>query len=396
MDDRKDYGWGYSLKKIVEAGFEELRERLRQAESKVAAAIRRDGPFRGKKSRPATILEKLAIQAVSCLYLAEKGIRALAGKSFVSKFLAEFQTLTRDSEKLIQDKLGQIPIPLPLPMSQADGTGGLTVAMLLTSADRASVKALLPEGVELMRREELKDLQSQVPAGRHPVMIGLGFNSDVRPVRKTPTFVKMNYLELTIGVPGVRLSSEFGNPSGPYFYIPALFLNAFTPTLLGWAFGFRKRLKRIKASAYSYRVAHLISGEPLLTAEVIADQNSDIRFATDIRELAPWLRLLDQPIVTRTWWGNLKFTFFDWDWLFTPTTPALVKLSFASDEVPLAPQGPSVFTSLAESADSEKPEAPPVAGRAYLMSVPWRLLLPFGRETLERKSGLWRRMWGRR
>jgi hypothetical protein len=395
MDRQRDYEWSQSLEKIIKSGFEKIREELKQAELKVAEEIRSNARFRDRKSRPVTYVEKLALQVVSCLYFVERAVRAIVAGSFASEFLFRFQTLTKDSEALVKKQFGPIPIPLPLPESQADGTGGLTVAMLLTSADEESVRTLLAEGLRLSCREELGGLRDYASGGRYPIMIGLGFNSGVGPVLHDRSFVKMKYLELTIGVPGVRLSREPDSHLGPFLYIPLLLLNSVTPTLLGWAFGFKKRLKRIKADELSYRISRLISGRELLKAEVTPDPNRCIQLATNIVDLAPWLDLLDKPIVTRTWWGDLKFTFFHWDWMFTPVSPARVKWLFGSDEVPLVPKGPSVFSSLPE-ADSGNSGATPVVGKAYLMSVPWRLLLPFERDALERKTGLWRRIFTRK
>jgi hypothetical protein len=338
-------------------------------------------------ARAVTAVELLGIQVVSWLYFVEKAIRALLGSTFASPFLKLYQKLTEGSEALIREKLGGVDVPEPLPLSKADGTGGLTVAMLLTSADKEAVEALLPAGLELSSRDQLGALQDQVSEGRYPVMIGLGYNAGVRPVWNKKSFGGMNYLELSIGVPGVLLTREFPDcPQGPFFYIPALLLNAFTPTLLGWAFGFKKRVKRFKADAFSYRVSRLWSGRPLLMAQVTSDP-STFQLASSVQELAPWLDLLNKPIVTRLWWGGLRFTFFFWDWLFTPTSPARVEFSFSSDELPLLPAGPAVFTSLPET-NSGNAGAARVIGKAYLMSVPWRLLLPFGIGALKQSARL--------
>lgn len=390
MAELKKYdGWADSLRELVQSSVEDIRQALREAETKLAAALKRDARFRPRKSSPATFAEKIAIQVVSCLYFVELLIRAIARSTFASKFLQIFQKLTTDSVALVKKEFGQVPVQV-LPASEADGTGGLTVAMLLTSCNRAAVTAILPAGLELIPLEELGEIRSQIPPGEHPVMVGLGFNSNVRPVLMNISFVDMNYLELTVGVPGVRLKPEYGEPSGPFFYIPSLLLNAVTPTLLGWAFGFRKRLKRIKADVNSYSVRRLLSGAPVLQAEVKIDDGSPLEFASNVAGLPPWLNLLDQPIVTRTWWGALRFTFFHWDWQFTPSSPAYVRIQ-SSGEVPLLAPGAFVFSAL-DAAPSGDREAGRPIDRAYVMSVPWRLLLPFGRHVLKKNRGLWGRL----
>lgn len=384
----EDYRWLESLKNAIKSGTENLIARMKEQESRRAEQIKWQAQLRNRMAKIVTGAQKLAIQVVSGLYFIEKAIRAALGSTFASEFLKIYQKLTTHVEGLIEEKLKGVPVPDPFPESLADGTGGLTVAMLLTSADQETVKALLPEGLELSTAEQMGKLKDQMSGGRYPIMIGLGFNSDVRPVWREISFVKMKYLELTIGVPGVQFSRDFPNrPEGPFFYIPALLLNSFTPTLLGWAFGFKKRLKRIKAGASSYQVSRLLSGRPLLAAEVTLDQNNTVQLASNLDDLAPWLGLLDKPIVSRTWWGGLRFTFFHWDWPFTPTSPARVEFSFSSGELPLVPQGTSIFTSLPES---EKPGAGPILGKAYLMSVPWRLLLPFGIGVLNGRDECWR------
>src|SRR5262249_42134913 len=199
-------------------------------------------------------------QIVSCLYLIEMVLR---GRKFKSEFLRVFQRLTN----LIEDKVDEIPIPRPLRMSDSDGTGGVTVAPLLTSGDQNTGASLLPAGIELIPYDDLGEMKTQIPRDGHPVMVGLGFNSKVRPVRGPASFIKMKYLELTVGVPAVQLTREFGEPRDPLFYIPTLLLNAFTPTLLGWLFGFKKHLKRLRAGNQSYQISSLILNRPLLTAE---------------------------------------------------------------------------------------------------------------------------------
>jgi hypothetical protein len=376
MSEGNHYGWKESLEKIIQSSIEEIREGLKRDELAVARHMAWRARLRNRMARAVTAMEMLAIQVVSCLYFVEKTIRALLRSTFASPFLKLYQKLTASSVALIDQKLSAVAVPEPLPLSKADGTGGLTVAMLLTSADKKAVEALLPAGLGLSSRDQLGALRDQVSEGKYPVMIGLGYNAGVRPVWNKKSFVKMNYLELSIGVPGVLVTREFPDcPQGPFFYIPALLLNSITPTLLGWAFGFKKRLKRFKADAFSYRVSRLWSGRPLLVAQVTSDP-SIFQLANNVEELAPWLDFLNKPIVTRTWWGDLRFTFFFWDWRFTPTSPARVDFSFSTGEFPLFPVGPAAFTSLAET-NSENAGAAPTLGKAYLMSVPWRLLLPF-------------------
>lgn len=348
---------------------ETANQKFKQAEAQIA-------PFR-RKSRMITAIEKFLIRVVSAFYFVESGIRKLLRRPFRSEFLVEFQELTKAAFELVLQKFGEIQIPLPLPMNQADGTGGLTVGMLLSSASCDEVASLLPRGLELMPRGSLLGLQDRIPPGQHPIMIGLGFNHDVGPVKKDRTFVKMRYLELTVGIPAVQLAEDFGEPRGPFFYLPALYLDALTPTLLGWAYGFRKRLKRFSTERRTYSVRSFLFNRPVFAADVVETApGSELRFAADIPDLAPWLAFLDQPIITKTWWGKFRCTFFHWDWFYTPALAARVDMTAFTDKIPLIHPGKHQFSAVAK-------ESPRLA---YLMSVPWRLVIPFDRKVLSWRS----------
>jgi hypothetical protein len=369
--------WKADLEKAFESRASAILRHLELAREKFKTAEERHQVARRRKSRRATAVEKFLIQVVSNLYYVEKAIRKILRRPFTSEFLGIFQELTSAAFALVIKKFGEIQIQLPLAMSRADGTGGLTVGMLLSSADRQSIESLLPNGLELIPHETLGEFQNRIPPGHHPIMIGLGFNSGVGPVKDEHTFVKMKYLELTFGIPAVQVAPEFGEPSGPFFYIPGLYLNAVTPTLLGWAYGFKKTIKRFRSSSTSYSVASLLLNQPLLAAEIIGTApGSDLSFATDIPDLAPWLDFLDQPIITRTWWGKFRCTFFHWDWFYTPALAARVDVKVFSGGLPLLRAGHYEFGSPAAH-----PSDP--VRLAYLMSVPWRLILPFDRAALK-------------
>ena len=332
----------------------------------------RNDPLLRRKSRAVTAFQEFLIAVVSNLYGLETRIRAWLHRQFHSEYLRIYHEMTNEAQHIIERTIGEIPVETGLPVSQADGTGGLTVAMILTHEKREVLEALLPNGMELIPGDNLPE--KPPGPGLHPLMIGLGLNTGARPVQRNRHFRGMNYLEMTIGIPMVQLAPEFGPPRGPFFYLPGLYLNFLTPTLLGWAFGFKKRLRRIASTSSTFRVSSLLRGREKLNAEVTNDQR--VQFAWQIRELRPWLAHLEQPIISRAWWGKFRCTHFHWDWYLTRVSAASISLK-ARDEFAGVIGSQRQFSAQARGGAEQL---------AYVMSVPWRLLLPFDRKVLRRAS----------
>ena len=133
-----------------------------------------------------------------------------------------------------------------------------------------TVRELLPWGLEL-------GPQSLTPPGTHPVV--LFFHDLFRAHMNIPTLLpNMTYREQVIGIPYSHVTTDWAGPSGPFFFMPRLWLDNVLATfggLLQW--GFAKKLARFTVTAERYAVTDeaerpLISldfervGEPLPVA----------------------------------------------------------------------------------------------------------------------------------
>src|SRR6476661_2788401 len=92
--------------------------------------------FRKRKPKTITLFQKVLVTLVGSLYGLESRIRALLGRRFSSRFLYLYEQMTTEALALIKKTFGAVPIAQDLPTTQADGNGGLTVAMLLTNGKR--------------------------------------------------------------------------------------------------------------------------------------------------------------------------------------------------------------------------------------------------------------------
>ena len=117
---------------------------------------------------------------------------------------------------------------------------------------------MLPAGLELAA-------QDFMPGKRHPLVLILGRQSDVRP-RLLP--LGADYLEAILAVPFVQLRERGTPPRGPFCYCPRLLLDRRLPIVVGrLLYRYDKRRALIRMTADSYRIAEPARGELLLNAQ---------------------------------------------------------------------------------------------------------------------------------
>jgi hypothetical protein len=115
---------------------------------------------------------------------------------------------------------------------------------------------MLPDGLDLAP-------QDFMAADRHPLVLILGEQSDVRP-RLLP--LGADYLETIVAVPLVELRSR-SEPRAPFCYCPRLLLDRRLPIVAGrLLYGYDKRRAMIRMTGDSYRIADPAHGELLLHA----------------------------------------------------------------------------------------------------------------------------------
>jgi hypothetical protein len=127
-----------------------------------------------------------------------------------------------------------------------DFVGRMSAVVAVLSLSREGARAMLPPGLELAA-------QGFLPEKRHPLVLILGRQSDVRP-RLLP--FGADYLEAILAVPFVQLGGPGERPRGPFCYCPRLLLDRRLPIAIGrLLYGYDKRRARIGMTAESYRIA---------------------------------------------------------------------------------------------------------------------------------------------
>jgi hypothetical protein len=140
--------------------------------------------------------------------------------------------------------------------SPFDFVGRMSAVVALLPVPCEAAQAMLPAGLQLAA-------QDVMPQDRHPLVLIMGKQSDVRP-RAAP--LGAGYLEFILAVPFVGHCAR--GPRGPFCYCPRLFLDRRLPTLAGrLLYGYVKRRATIRMTESSYRIADLEGGESLLSAD---------------------------------------------------------------------------------------------------------------------------------
>ncbi|MEO8682811.1 MAG: hypothetical protein ABI665_27430 [Vicinamibacterales bacterium] len=131
--------------------------------------------------------------------------------------------------------------------------GHLEVTIVVLSPRIPNAAALLPPGLKLGR-------QDLTQPGTHPVMLMFGHHSHVRQWFMPPT-AGGSYDEWIVATP--FLERETGD-AAPWSYMSRLYLNRWWYVLLGWMYGYPKKLARTLASddQSTYIVETFPDGKP--------------------------------------------------------------------------------------------------------------------------------------
>jgi Acetoacetate decarboxylase (ADC) len=140
--------------------------------------------------------------------------------------------------------------------SPLDFVGQMSAFVAILPVSLEAARAMLPAGLGLAT-------QDATPGDRHPLMLIMGQQRDVRP-RLLP--IGADYLEFILAVPFVEHQS-----GGPFCYCPRLLLDRRLPIVAGrLLYGYDKRPAAIRMTEDSYRVADRGSAETLIEAHVRA------------------------------------------------------------------------------------------------------------------------------
>ena len=239
--------------------------------------------------------------------------------------------------------------------SPFDFVGRMTAVVAILAVGREAAQAMLPAGLGLAA-------QNYTPGDRHPLVLILGQQSDVRP---RPLPLGAHYLEFILAVPFVEHRGRARH--GPFCYCPRLYLDRRLPTVVGrLLYGYDKRRATIRMTESSYRIADLAQGELLLSA--------DFRSAAAALEpsRSGAAMLFDLPVISQArggWWYSRA----DFGLDRAVVQPVELALVIHRPFVSGLPVGE--FRTAGVEAD---------AARAFRIRTSWRLAGPWARRSLPR------------
>jgi hypothetical protein len=181
-----------------------------------------------------------------------------------------------------------------------------------------SVAAMLPMGLDL-------GCQDVVPQGMHPLIFQFHGFSECQ--FSFPTLLRsMRFNEQTVGIPFtyVRGGRGLRPDSGPYYYMPKLYLDDLWVLMNGrfW-WGFNKEMTKVEVTDRRYAVTSL-AGQRLISLEWNSYGDAGARETTGYREFEPLRQMLSQTLISDTPASLGPFfslTDFDRRWHLTTARP---------------------------------------------------------------------------
>lgn len=262
--------------------------------------------------------------------------------------------------------------PYPLPMThndipvkpdRSDVAGQYIATMIVTSADVADLKAVLPRDAEFD--------PAQIHNDRHAIIYMFGYTENLH--RVWNPLPGINYMEFAVGIPSVRIKRE-GGYDFPFFYLPTLYLSRFYPVLMGWMVGYRKHWGLVYGRDKTYEIATL-GGKKILSASFeIAALPQLITRGSKVVHSREWL---DQPHANPFGPDEFLYLHFHWDWKNALLEPVTADVE-VFDALPGLPSGKHHFEPLdrGECRDEKAPTG------AFRLWAPFELLSPFSRKAL--------------
>jgi hypothetical protein len=229
------------------------------------------------------------------------------------------------------------------------------------------VRGFLPASLEL------RD-QDVTPSGTHPVV--LLFHSFTHCQFSFPTFLPpMNFYELTFGIPftWIRASSVVPGGSGPYYFMPKVYLNDLWVWMIGrMHWGFDKEMAVVSVTETHYTVTSLAGR--CLASLAWNDGEGEARPAVEgYDEFEPIRQMLSQPLISLSPAARgpfLTLTDFDRSWNLATVRPIRSVLELDPFYLPGFEGG-----RYATSGDSAE-MLPRLLG-SYELSAQWWLSFPY-------------------
>jgi hypothetical protein len=203
---------------------------------------------------------------------------------------------------------GMMPAPpariAPAPPPPLDAVhGGLLGVIVATTLPVSAIQPVLPRGVVFPAGVK--------PSDEYPVSIAFGLQHKVS-LQRFPRLPGASYLEFAIGVADLRLEQPMDGFSGPCGILGRLDLNELLPIVLGRVMGLQKVLRLVRTNEDAFGLRSFWARSTVAYG-ALRKKNQPLS-ALDVPSLAPIIRTYAQPVVSRSMFGTLAFTAFDWHW----------------------------------------------------------------------------------
>jgi hypothetical protein len=191
----------------------------------------------------------------------------------------------------------------PSPAPPIDAVqGGLLGMLLAATIPAGAITPELPRGVVLPAGVKPTDL--------YPISIAFGLQHHVG-LARFPLLPVDDYLEFAIGIADLQLAEPIDGFIGPCAILGRLDLNQLLPIILGRLLGLQKVLRLVKTDQAAFDLRSFWQRSTVAFGGL---QRPEPRPALDAPDLAPLIRTFAQPIVSRSLFGTLAFTRFNWQW----------------------------------------------------------------------------------
>jgi hypothetical protein len=312
------------------------------------------------------MMRNRVLDAIDCVFwglldMAMRVIYAILGLDRAPKFFTGWQ----------QEHFCFIP-PVKYPLSDKslekprfswlDARGVYTGAIVFRHLPLETVRELTKPGLDLE-----PDLIT--PEQTYPVVYLFGYQQDLRqswmPVRG------VNYLEFGVLVLGANMADpKKEGDTGPFLYLPRLFLNRLYPTILGLLCCYPKRWTRVDTTENTYTVKTLAGGKPMLEGRF--EPTGVIGKPADFPDFPQWRKLLSKAGINRFSGTHFIYADYDWGWNYSMMEPLNGSIEVFEDGVPGLPKGKYTFDPL--TVDSIG---------AFRVVIPFEWVPPFRRSELD-------------
>jgi len=202
-------------------------------------------------------------------------------------------------------------------LRQPDVIGKFYGSGQVISAKPADLSYILPPELELAP-------QSITDTGKHPMLVLAGTQHNVQhaygkngdKLVPIPGLVPATYQETIVAVPYVQLKAAHRTPGeyyGPFYYMPALYLDSALAVTLGGLYGYNKHLTKRYDSDGSHTQVYTENKKIPSIDLRMGIERGTFQDAKDVAAFAPMQQMMDMPLIGKKGDGSLVCSLFAWD-----------------------------------------------------------------------------------